>query len=92
MNHAELTKASKEVVAFYIDGHITNNLNGLTERIKYSKDLRCVTRAVAAMMGNFDLGIQWEQLANAPVLFRLDENNKPVFIEGGLLKAKEVAG
>jgi hypothetical protein len=90
ITHEKLAKANNEVVAFLVDGYITNNLMAIIQLINHCNHFEYVTRARAAFMAACDLGKVWKDLANAPVLFGLDDKNNPIFIEGGLLKPKDL--
>lgn len=64
-----------EIVAFIIDGKtITTDFVAVATALRRNKTVGYVSKLHARFMGICDLGPQWNLLAEAPVLFKMVEN------------------
>lgn len=62
-----------KVVAWLIDGVISNNLQELKRAVDLNKHFELICDKRAKFMAACDLGQNWENLAKAPVIFNLKD-------------------
>ena len=67
-----------EIVALRFGSTITNNREEILERLERGDEFDVVPRTTAQFMSSMDLGKHWQDLADAPTLFVLDENGQVV--------------
>jgi len=57
---------NKDVVAVRVGGRITNNLDALKGVASNPKSGRLITRGMATMMADLDMGPPWRKISKAP--------------------------
>jgi hypothetical protein len=68
----------REIVAAKIGDMITTDRRHIQSALELNQDIQFIDRLHMEFMASFDLGPQWEQLAKAPTIFRLDKDGNPV--------------
>jgi len=67
----------KEIVGAMIGTIITNNPADIIRGLERNTVTRLLSKQEMQFMASFDLGRNWEVMANSRVLFCLDEDGKP---------------
>jgi hypothetical protein len=68
----------REIVAAKIGTLITTNRTHILSAIELKLDVQFIDRLHMEMMAAMDLGPQWKALAEAPTIFRIDPEGRPV--------------
>lgn len=56
---------------------ITTDRSHMRAAIELDQPIQFIDRLHMEMMASFDLGPQWERLAKAPTIFKLDKDGNP---------------
>lgn len=65
-----------ELVAFIINGRVTNRWADLLAAVRLDLPIRPIDRSVARLMAACDCGPNWKALAEAPAMLVLDSDGK----------------
>jgi len=69
----------QEIVGAVINGTtVTNDPSEIAKAIENNRCNRLLDRRSMQFMSACDLGRNWDNLANSPTLFRIDDNGDPV--------------
>jgi hypothetical protein len=71
-NKNALEDKMREIVGANIDGTITNDVNAIMVALDYNLKIQFLDKAHMKIMSACDFGINWDKMANGPVLFILE--------------------
>jgi hypothetical protein len=73
----------KQIVAFIIDGVITNDLDEIRDALNRGKHVKLISKLMAYLMFKCDLGDHWKKIADSPPILGIEEDGELCLVKGG---------
>ena len=67
-----------DIVAARIGSTITNSIPVIKSALELNREVEWLSRRRMAFMAAFDLGPQWQKLADSKTIFQVDDDGNPI--------------